>query len=188
MITEKQRDLIQKKYGDLIYKISHQISGDSATCSIEDNVQDLWIAAMEAVAGFQKQNNGENGTFEDFWGSRGFDKYIKTCLWSAKNSKGKKVTKKWNLTNGNVNIFDHGDTLNSLEDDAFTFDGIIIEDFNNILNDSQREILSHLVMNPSLIFDSGSVNVSALARCVEQEPYKVKNTLESMKNRLGSLV
>jgi len=187
MITERQRQLIKDKYGDLIYKISHQISGDTSICSIEDNVQDLWIAAMEAVAGFQKQNNGINGTFDDFWGSRGFDKYIKTCLWSAKNSKGKKVTKKWNLTNGNVNVFDHEEVLH-LEDENFNFNGLEIEDLHNVLNEDQREVLSYLVNDPSLIFDSGSVNISALARSLDKAPYRVKDTLESMQNRLGSLV
>ena len=43
----------------------------------DDNLQDLRLAAMEAVAGFARKEDKE---FEDFWGTDGFNKYIKTSL------------------------------------------------------------------------------------------------------------
>ena len=55
MLTQQQWELIDEKYGMLINKICHAISGDEATTSFDDNLQDLRIAAMEAVAGFERQ-------------------------------------------------------------------------------------------------------------------------------------
>ena len=53
MLTNDQWDKIDQKYGKLMYKISYQISGDDkATSSFEDNLQDIRLAAMEAVMGF----------------------------------------------------------------------------------------------------------------------------------------
>ena len=69
MLTSEQWEKIDKKYGKLMYKISHQISGDTATANFDDNLQDIRLAAMEAVMGFEKQNEGANGKFDEFWGS-----------------------------------------------------------------------------------------------------------------------
>ena len=95
MLTDQQVELIEEKYGKLIHKISNWISGDNMISSHDDNVQDLWLAVMEAVRGYSKK---ENQVFEEFWGSRGFDKYLKTCLWNLKNNKGAKITKKYPVT------------------------------------------------------------------------------------------
>ena len=103
MLTNDQWDKIDQKYGKLMYKISYQISGDDkATSSFEDNLQDIRLAAMEAVMGFEKQNKGANGSFDEFWGSKGFDQYIKTCMWTKKNNKGAKITKKAPILKGTV--------------------------------------------------------------------------------------
>ena len=102
MLTNDQWTKIDKKYAKLMYKISHQISGDTAIANFDDNLQDIRIAAMDAVVGFEKQNGGANGKFDDFWGSKGFDQYIKTCMWTKKNNKGAKITKKAPILKGTV--------------------------------------------------------------------------------------
>ena len=65
-MNERQLELITEKYGKLIHKIGHWISGDNAIASHEDNTQDIWIAAMEAIRGYAKK---ENQTFVQFWGT-----------------------------------------------------------------------------------------------------------------------
>ena len=102
MLTSDQWQKIDNKYGKLMYKISHQISGDAATANFDDNLQDIRLAAIEAVIGFEKQREGANGSFEDFWGTKGFDQYIKTCMWTKKNNKGAKITKKAPILRGTV--------------------------------------------------------------------------------------
>ena len=111
-MNDEQMELIENKYGKLIHKIGHWISGDAAISSHQDNTQDIWIAAMEAIKGYEKK---ENLKFEEFWGSKGFDKYIKTCLWNVKNSKGARITKRMPLTKGTVSIVDNEEVL-SLQD------------------------------------------------------------------------
>ena len=66
MLSAKQWEKIEDKYGLLMHKISHNISGDNAISSHEDNLQDIKLAAMEAVIGFEKQHEGANGKFDDF--------------------------------------------------------------------------------------------------------------------------
>ena len=52
-MNQQQFELVQQKYGKLIHKIGHWISGDAAISSHEDNTQDIWIAAMEASTDLQ---------------------------------------------------------------------------------------------------------------------------------------
>ena len=70
MLTDEQWTKIDKKYGKLMYKISHQISGDKATANFDDNLQDIRLAAMEAVMGFEKQNDGANGKLRSVLGEQ----------------------------------------------------------------------------------------------------------------------
>ena len=55
MITGKQWELIDEKYGKLLTTICTKISGDAAISGFDDNFQDLRIAAMEAVEGFSRK-------------------------------------------------------------------------------------------------------------------------------------
>ena len=155
-------ELIEQKYGKLIHKIGHWISGDNAIAGHEDNTQDIWIAAMEAIRGYSKK---ENQTFDEFWGSRGFDKYLKTCLWNVKNSKGAKITKKYPLTKGSVDVVGNEEVL-SLED-THTISpevALFLEDLPHVLNEEQVKIVKLLVEDPKYIKPSGKANIKALAK------------------------
>lgn len=88
MITNEQWELIDEKYGKLLTTICSKISGDAAIANFDDNLQDLRLATMDAVAGFSRKEGKE---FEDFWGTAGFNKYMKTCLWNLKTRKGAKL-------------------------------------------------------------------------------------------------
>ena len=162
MLTEMQWSKIERKYGKLMYKISHQISGDSAIASFEDNLQDIRLAAMEAVIGFEKQNNGANGKFEEFWGSKGFDQYIKTCMWTKKNNKGAKITKKAQILKGTVST-DKEEVL-MIEEPAYSPHQVMeFEELTLNLTAIQKTIVGLIIQDPTLIKRGGKLNVRRIS-------------------------
>jgi len=52
-MNQEQYQFIQEKYGNLIHMIAQKINGDVARCDPDDNVQDLWISALEAIRGYE---------------------------------------------------------------------------------------------------------------------------------------
>ena len=90
-VTEEQLGKIEEKYRRLIFAIAHRIGGDPVTNAFEDSVQNLYISALDAVRTFSKKTEA---TFEDFFDTVEFDKYIKTCLWNRKNNAGSKIQKR----------------------------------------------------------------------------------------------
>ena len=162
MLEAEQWEKIEKKYGMLMHKISHQISGDSAIASFEDNLQDIKMSAVEAVKGFEKQNEGANGKFDDFWGSVGFDKYIKTCMWTKKNNKGAKITKKAPILRGTVPT--HKEEVLSIADPRANDDSaILFEDLHYRFTPMQRDIVHLVVQDPTLIKAGGKLNIKRLS-------------------------
>ena len=162
MLTDQQVELIEKKYGKLIHKISNWISGDNMISSHDDNVQDLWVAVMEAVRGYSKK---ENQVFEQFWGSRGFDKYLKTCLWNLKNNKGAKITKKYPVTKNTHSLHINPQFL-LLEDPTSSSVEyhMFFEQFLDLLDPDAQEVIQEVVRDPKYLKPSGKVNVSLLSR------------------------
>jgi len=184
LMNDKQLELIEEKYGKLIHKIGHWISGDTAISSHDDNTQDIWIAAMEAIRGYEKK---ENLTFEEFWGTKGFDKYIKTCLWNVKNSKGAKITKKFNITRNTVDIADNEEVLQK-EDPSISCPEteIFLEDIQPMLNDDQRILVRAILEDPTYIKPSGKVNINALAKTVGKSWNEVSILLKDLGRVIGN--
>ena len=162
MLTSKQWEKIDEKYGKLMYKISHQISGDTATANFDDNLQDIRLAAMEAVMGFEKQTDGANGKFDEFWGSKGFDQYIKTCMWTKKNNKGAKITKKAPILKGTVST-DKEEVLNIEESTGDPEASLFLEEISYLLTPIQKEIIDLVVKDPTLVKPSGKINVKQIS-------------------------
>jgi hypothetical protein len=184
MMNDKQLELIEAKYGKLIHKIGHWISGDTPISSHEDNTQDIWIAAMEAIRGYEKK---ENQTFDQFWGTRGFDKYIKTCLWNVKNSKGAKITKKFHITRNTVDLVDNEEVLQK-EDVAFASPDtdIFLEEIQPMINDDQQKLVREILEDPSYIKPSGKVNVNALAKNLGKSWNEVNILLKDLGRKIGN--
>jgi len=181
-MNDEQMELIEDKYGRLIHKIGHWISGDNAISSHQDNTQDIWIAAMEAIKGYEKK---ENMKFEEFWGSKGFDKYIKTCLWNVKNSKGARITKRLPLTRGTVSIIDNEEVLSLQDPHSLSMDSdIILSEIPLKLTDEQAEIVRVLVECPEYIKPSGKANVNALAKSMGKSWNEVNTLLLEIGKRL----
>jgi len=183
-MNDKQLELIEQKYGKLIHKIGHWISGDNAISSHDDNTQDIWIAAMEAIRGYEKK---ENLTFEEFWGTRGFDKYIKTCLWNLKNSKGAKITKKFNITRNTVDIVDNEEVLQKEDPSVSSPEtDIFIEEIQPMLNGDQQTLVRAILEDPTYIKPSGKVNINALAKTTGKTWNEVSILLKDLGRKIGN--
>ncbi len=177
-ISSEQWELILNQYDRLFWKIAHRISGDNAISALEDNYQDICIAALNAVAGFEKK---EGRKFDDFWGEIGFDKYIKTVVWNAKNSKGKQITKRYPLTKGVVSVFENEEVLNLEGHQTSTTESpTIARELCKHLTDDQKECVKLLIEDGSLIHPSGKVNLSQLARDLGISWRKAKKLLVSI--------
>ena len=173
MLTSEQWEKIDKKYGKLMYTISYQISGDRAIANFDDNLQDIRMAAMDAVAGFEKQHEGANGKFDEFWGSKGFDQYIKTCLWTKKNNKGAKIVKRYPLTKGTVSM-EHEAVLH-LEDD--TYDPqfpLFLEELGFCLTPEQQALIDMVVKEPALIKANGKLNIKRISEKCGCTAYRIR--------------
>lgn len=188
-MNNAQQQLIEDKYGRLIHKIAGHISGDKALASHEDNVQDLWIAAMDAIAGYEKQNGGANGTFDEFWGTQGFDRYLKTCLWTSKNNKGRNITKKVNINRDVVSISEHEEVLTIVDESGLDpeFD-VFIDEMMDRLTTEEALLLDILIKNPSVLTAQGKVKVSPLAkrlgRCSEYTSTVLDSLSQKIQNQL----
>ena len=162
-----------------MYKISHKISGDTATASFDDNLQDLRLAACEAVLGFEKQNGGANGKFDEFWGSKGFDRYIKTVLWTKKNNKGAKITKKSSILRGTVST----DNEEALLVEASVVDieaTLFLEELTLSLDEEQSDAIKLLVNDPTYVKPSGKINVKKLSEDMGRTWYETDLLLKSI--------
>ena len=181
-MNDHQMQLIEEKYGKLIHKIGHWISGDNAIASHADNTQDIWIAAMEAIRGYEKK---ENQTFDQFWGSKGFDKYLKTCLWNVKNSKGAKITKKYPITKGTVDIIDNEEVL-QMEDTSATNaeTDVYLGELPNKLSEEQLQVVRLLVEDPRHIKSSGKANINSLAKEMSKSWNEVSKLLKEVGEKI----
>lgn len=184
MLTNEQAAQVEAKYGRLIHAISNAISGDKAISSHSDNVQDLWVAVMEAVRGFSKKEQQE---FEDFWGTTGFDKYLKTCLWNVKNSKGARITKRYPLTKSTVSLQQHAEVF-ALEDShsGCSESDVFLDEFSNLLTNDEQRAVQHLLDDPNNLMPSGRANVASLARDLEMSWNDTKNILDDLGVKLNN--
>jgi hypothetical protein len=183
-MNDEQMELIEEKYGKLIHKIGHWISGDNAISSHSDNTQDLWMTVIEAIRGYEKK---ENQTFEEFWGTRGFDKYLKTCLWNVKNSKGAKITKKYPITRNTVNIIDNEEVLQKADPSLSSPDtDIYLGELPTILSGDQVKVVKLIIEDPKYIKPSGKVNTNALAREMGKTWNEVSTLLYEIGNKIGN--
>jgi DNA-directed RNA polymerase specialized sigma24 family protein len=184
MISTEHYGELEDKYGLLIHKISHWISGDKAISAHEDNVQDLWVAAFDAIAGYEKK---EKQTFEEFWGSKGFDKYLKTCLWNHKNNKGAKITKKFNITKHTVSANDNEEVLLMESPESVSTEvSALVEEYGQLLDEREQQLLQAVLSDPKYIKPSGKANVSALATELSLTWREVKDTIQSISRKINN--
>jgi hypothetical protein len=183
MITNEQWELIDIKYGKLLTTICSKISGDNAIANFDDNLQDLRMACMDAVSGFSRK---ENKPFEEFWGTAGFHKYMKTCLWNLKNKKGSRISKRYNINKNTVDIVEYSDILVAdSHDTSTTYHESYFDTQKAKLGDEQKEVVSILVDNPDYVKPNGRINVRRLSQEIGSCPAKTRRILDSIKTTLS---
>ena len=182
IVTDEQWEKIDEKYWKLMRKIAHWISGDAAIASHDDNYADVQIAALEAVRGYSKK---EKQSFDEFWGSVGFDKYIKTCLWNLKNNKGAKIPKRFPITKRTVTTFNNEEFL-ELTDDSNGGNESFLKEFSSLLTDKQYEIVKLVIQDPSYIKPSGKINVSKLSKALSMSWYDADSAVRDLSSSLSN--
>ena len=183
MITGNQWELIDEKYGKLLTTICTKISGDAAISGFDDNLQDLRIAAMDAVEGFSKK---EGVPFDDFWGTVGFNKYMKTCLWNLKNKKGARISKRYHINKNTVDVTEYGDILIAENQDSssVSFDSFF-EEHKHSFSEDQQQVIKIISDSPDLVKPSGKINVRQLSNKFGCCPSKARKLLDQIRNKLN---
>jgi len=182
MITASQWELIDEKYGKLLTTICTKISGDVAISGFDDNLQDLRIAAMEAVEGFSRK---EGKPFDEFWDTVGFNKYMKTCLWNLKNKKGGRISKRYNINKNTVDVTEYSEILVADSQDAssVSFD-TFFEAEKHKFSEDQKRVINIAASNPDFVKPSGKINVRRLSQELGFCAAKTRKLLNSIKAKL----
>ncbi len=185
-LTSDQWEKIDISYGNLMYKISRNISGDFALCTVNDLVADLQIIAIEATETFKK-NTGKS--FEDFFDTVEFDKYIKTCLWNYKKSRGSKITKKIKIyTVTHLDDNRNQDIVSDLVDTrsySFPEKNTEAKDVFYSLSDYQKHLVTVIVKNPELIKKNGKINRLELSALEKKTWATINSEIDSMSKIVG---
>jgi len=182
-VSPEQWSIYEKRYGRLMWKISHKISGDRAISEPEDNYSDLCVTAIESINGFYRKTGQ---TVDEMFSNQLFDAYTKTCLWHKKNSKGTNITKKFPLTNKTISM--HGNQNGSGEENALSIPdcspgpitSLELEEFFNRFTSTQALILDKVCRDPSIIMGTGRISMSKLSRATGLPVDKLKREIQLM--------
>ena len=181
-ISNEALDHILKKYEKLMIKITYNITGDNAVgSSFDDNMQELRIKSIEALHAFSRQTGEKNLDF--LVKTRGFDKYLKTCMWNLKNSTGTKIVKNTKVL-GEYRL-SYNDHNLDVEDTSVCLDfPVFNEDLKLNLSPTHCTALSFIIEDPSVLKSNGRLNVAKLARKMDLPWYDVKKVVD----RISSLI
>jgi cellobiose-specific phosphotransferase system component IIB len=139
-------------------------------------------ATNKNIRGYEKK---ENQTFDEFWGSKGFDKYLKTCLWNVKNSKGAKITKKYPITKGTVDVVGNEEVLQREDKSLIAPETeMYIKEINEILTKDQSKVVRCILDDPKYIKPSGKVNKNALAKELDKTWNEVNALISQIGNKI----
>ena len=196
MITNEQWNKVEEKYKKLMYAISYRIGGDKITNDIDDSIQELSMAAMDAISTYARKTDE---TFDSFFTTKAFDKYIKTCLWNRKNSNGTRIKKRGKLNNPlSIHDFeevwfqDGGDSIvksktNGVVDKVQNAtSGVDASElfFEADLNVDSRRAVEKLLEDGKTIKPNGRININKLSRELGKTKNEVRYVLKRLKQEL----
>lgn len=185
MITNTQWEQYLDKYKNLMWKISHMISGDYAISNLEDNYADLCQVALESIEGFEKKTGRQ---FDDYFTDKLFDGYTKTCLWTLKARKGSKITKKFPLTNKQIPLENEEGEVMDIEDRSICDPSSIAcnMDYVEHLNKDKElgKIVDNILLDPSILSADGKLNIQALSKKMKKSPYILSKKVNQLKSIL----
>ena len=190
-LRDEQWDYIMREFGDLFYHVTHRIYFDDPGANREDYVQDLKVVVLEAISAFERQNDGANGTVDDFLESEGFRKYLKTSLWNYKTKRGKHNQRRYQHLGDSVDVHDNVDLVDSVHYvsglDEFDSDEFLMG-LGPSLSDEEREVVKCIVSHPNAIKDTGSINISGIAKQTNIGREQVERIIRSIGKKCKTLM
>jgi len=187
-IEQEHYDYLFEKYEKLIINIAYHITGDNALhSSIEDNKQELLIKMVEAVHGFQRQTGLSP---EEFVYTKGFDRYIKTCMWNLKNNIGNKIVKKAPILRTVSVMGPDPEKSLDIEDRNFSLEFPVFTNQSKVkLSNRASQALDIVVNDPSVLKENGRLNVSRLASSLGETWYETNKVVQELASFLeGELI
>lgn len=187
-LTADQWQRYEKKYGRLLWRIAHMISGDSMLAAVDDNYSDLCIAALESIEGFHKKTGK---TVDEMFDMKLFDQYTKTCLWTAKARKGIRLTERMPFRNKTLSIDaakSDDDDYNPLHDIPDSqalkrFSRVEAEDFISKQPEMVKKIANAISECPDILTDKGEIQVKPLAEKLGMSIAKVSKYLDKCEKK-----
>lgn len=186
MITEAQWTKVQAKYKRLMYTVSHKIGGDKVGQDFDDSQQELALTTMDAVDAYARKTGQ---SFDEFFETRDFDKYIKTCLWNKKNNLGGKIKKKYGIRqcvslSENPEMFSTGtcDTYGSSSLELPAHEVSAFEDAE--LDEESQKVVDAVVNDMRIIKPDGSLNISKLSRILNTTKSEVRLAISHLQQQL----
>lgn len=177
-----------------MWKISHMISGDPTISSLEDNYSDIMLAALESINGFNKKTGM---SFDEMMGTKYFDQYTKTCLWTAKARKGNGIKKNYPVTNKKVSLTVHDSDTSSINSGESYIESIEAEanmnpdillaysEIFDSFSDDDTQLLKVISDNPDVISFSGRLKVKTLAKKSKLPIRKVEKILNNLRKKVN---
>lgn len=197
MITTEQWERVEEKYKKLMYAISYRIGGDRLTNDIDDSYQEVSMSAMDAISTYSRKLDKP---FEEFFDTKEFDKYIKTCMWNRKNANGNKIKKRGRLNNP-ISIHEYeeiwyqegtegiakSNTSGVVERIVSATSGMDASSifFEADLSEESSKVIDLLLDDGKIIKPNGKINVNRLARELDKTKNEVKYTLKRLEKELG---
>ena len=162
-----------------MYMIAHRIGGDRVAHDFDDNFQELSTACMEAITTYAKKLDI---SFDEFFGTVEFDKYIKTCLWNKKNNVGSRIKKKYGIRN-TMSLSGSPETMNDLselEQQPLELSAVDDVDLDNV----SKDILKMIMGDTKLIKPDGKINISRLSAELGTTKTETRFILEKIEHQL----
>jgi hypothetical protein len=186
-IANDDWELYQDKFGDLISFIAQRITGDPMCCDYEENVQDLYIAAINSINGYYKKNKITTADMavSEVIKCPLFKQYTKTVLWNAKNQKGNKATKYKNFMPTSIDTLENAEDLVESNSPSVNDPENALDYFHNKFTDEQKEVVAYIVKHPECIRNNGSINYNSVRHGTGKTFYKVKKLLNQVEDKLN---
>ena len=173
-MNDYEWEKIEEKYGRLMMMIAHRIGGDQIANSFEDSTQELTISCMDALRCFKKKTTK---TFDEFFETKEFDKYIKTCLWNRKNNNGSKIKKKLGVTRG-VSLKEEMLNDKAFDASAVAADVSAFADYD--LDDECFEVVRLILSDGQMIKPNGRLNINRLCKQTNKPKQKIRFIVERL--------
>lgn len=193
-MKQEHYEYIKEEFEDLFHSIANHISGDYAV-SHEDIIQAMWVAVYDAIDGFTRQDNGKNGTVDEFIKTPGFRKYLKTVLWNFKNKFGADTARKYKFQRDAIGGVGQGSTDNDEQlaimnitdkTQEWSVTGeLAFRDLVGTLDPDEKLVMDAVLDNPHHMMGDGRINLKAVSSLTNLSTYKISKIFTTLQAKLA---